>query len=444
MVQSKQLVWSLALLLFACSSEEDANGNPDKTGGSSGSGGSATNAGSGGSNASGTGNDAGTGTDAGRGGAGKAGSSNTAGTGGKSGGGDGGKAGSSSSAGNNNAGGPAHVVRGCTDDSDQPAEVGVWEDITPEPLRGKQYAGGTPLVHPADPAIVYISSGDGGGLFKSTDCGATWVHVNTGVNGDQMDRGRLWSMVMDPIEPDTIYSVNGYGALSLWKTTNGGVDWTDLFPPGSEVANTAVGNFASIVAMDPTDHLHLVVAFHNGCQGDWGPNCQAETLDGGDNWRLLKAPTSGEGSGVVIINKTTWVAGAFEGLYRTGDSGETWDLVINATAPHYQMYTSPDGRYFIGTQSGVITSSGDGAEWELLPNSGDKLMGITGSATRMWASQQFGGKYFTAPVDDPVNWEQLPERADTQWGAYLMAYDPDHHILYGSEMGDGFWRMVTE
>jgi photosystem II stability/assembly factor-like uncharacterized protein len=332
-----------------------------------------------------------------------------------------------------------HTVGAC----DALGKVNEWENVSPPAIVGKQYGGGAVLVNPQDTRTVYLGSGDGGGLFKSTNCGATWAHVNTGQNGSKLDGGRMWSMVIDPVDPNILFSVNGYGALSLWKSTNGGVDWQDLFPPDSEVAKTADANFASIVSMDPTNHLHLVLAFHNGCKGAYAPTCQTFSYDGGATWKLVKSPVAGEGVGVIVIGPQTWVSGAYEGLFRTSDDGVTWSKVSTQQSCHYLMQIDKNGKYYVGCSGGVITSSGDASVWTLIPNSGDHLQGIASDGKTIFASQQFApGKYFSAPESDPTHWAEIPNDGG-KWGAYYMAGDPDHHVIYGSEMGDGLWRMVT-
>ena len=50
------------------------------------------------------------------------------------------------------------------------------------------------------------------GLWKSSDQGKTWVKVNTGKNGALLDTGRLWSLVIDPVNPKVLYTTAGYGA----------------------------------------------------------------------------------------------------------------------------------------------------------------------------------------------------------------------------------------
>jgi hypothetical protein len=395
----------------------------------------------------GTGPSGGAGAGGGTSSVGGAGAKGGAGGSGGSAGGISGGAGSAGAGGSGGSMGLPHTVGSCTG----LAPVGQWESITPpgvllDKLNGQEiYGTQSVLVNPQQPTIVYVGA-DKQGVFKSTDCGASWTKVNTGRNGATLGSGAQWSMAMDPVDPQVIYAVNGYGReLGLWKTTNGGVDWDQLFPPESEVAKTVDYNFTSIVAMDPTDHRHLVVSFHSPCKGAYAPGCQAESKDSGATWRLFKGPGGSEGGGPIVLGPTTWLYGAplDASLYRTADSGATWQKVAGQGA-HYQSYRAKDGTYYIGTGQGIIKSS-DGAAWSLIPNSSGQLTGIAGDGQSIFVSSQFGGKYYSAPEATATGWKEIatPGRPNTGWGAYWMAYDPDHHILYATQQKGGLWRVVT-
>jgi hypothetical protein len=249
-------------------------------------------------------------------------------------------------------------------------------------------------------------------------------------------------MAIDPVDPEVLYVIEGYGDGGLWKTTNGGVDWINTTPSDSNVGQTANGNFTSIVGMDVTDHLHLLLAFHSGCSGAYAPNCQAETKDGGATWRLLKAPAAGEGVGVIVLGPTTWVSGAWGAMWETTDSGGTWNTVSTANA-HWQLYHSPSGAFYIGTQSGILKST-DGKTWNLIPGFNQPVQGITGDGTNIFAGQQWGSRLFKIPESNPAGFTELPPTDGNSDGPYFMSYDPDHHIVYASEFQHGHWRMVTQ
>ena len=290
---------ALALSLIGCGSSSEAPNDDGTQSSVAGSDGTGTDPGAGGSATSGSGGSAVVAPGSG----GSAGSNATGGGAGTAAHGTGGAGGTAGMGGGSSvdAGGP-HVVMACPTVGGAPGKVGVWEKITPASIIAKgDTPGGAVLVNPKDTRIVYVGSANGTGLWKSTDCGATFVHINTGKNGSHIDSGRIWDMVIDPVDPEILYVIEGYGDGGLWKTTNGGVDWENTTPIGSEVAKTANGNFTSIVGMDITDHLHLVLAFHSGCGGAYAPNCQAETKDGGATWRLFKEPIAGEGVGVIVL-----------------------------------------------------------------------------------------------------------------------------------------------
>jgi hypothetical protein len=338
-----------------------------------------------------------------------------------------------------NDGGPPHLVEACPSGNSAPGAIGAWEDITPPPLKtSKAYTPtGAILVNPKDTRVVYAGS-EGSGLFKSTDCGASFVHVSTGTNSSSISSGRMWDMVIDPVEPDTLYTVEGYGAGGLWKTTNAGVDWVNTTPDGSDVAKTANGNFTSIVGMDVTNHLHLVVAFHSGCGGAYGPNCQAETTDGGKTWRLFKAPIAGEGVGVIVLGPKTWLSSGYQEVQETTDGGTTWKKVASVSA-HWQLYQSPKtSSFFIGSQQGIIKSD-NGTDWALLPGFSQQVQGITGDGTDIFAGQQWGTKAFKIPEASSASFAELPSKPSL----YFLSYDLDHNLLYGSDMHQQ-WRLRTK
>src|SRR5450432_616987 len=134
---------------------------------------------------------------------------------------------------------PVHVVRSCSGLAG--AGVGQWENITPlpngiVPMSSTIDATGTLWVGAYARSSTFPSSG---GIFKSTDCGASWVHVNTGVNGPEIDRSAIWSMAIDldaGAEP-VLYVIGMTGPNGLLKSTNGGVDWVQRFPAGDMVSH---------------------------------------------------------------------------------------------------------------------------------------------------------------------------------------------------------------
>jgi hypothetical protein len=225
---------------------------------------------------------------------------------------------------------------------------------------------------------------------------------------------------------------------SLFKSTNGGVDWRSLFPAGSEVANTVEYNFFQELSLDPLDQDHIVTTFHANCKGQYGPQCMAESKDGGNTWRLLKGPMSGwtEGSAPTIIGGANWILGTFQnGMYVTTDSGASWTKV--GPGCNHDFFVASDGRYYAGGDYG-INRGRSALNWELIPSSPHG--NVYGDKVRLFVSNS-DNNYYTSPDTDGVNWTKLATPKPMKTAYY--GYDPDHHVLYMANMKDGLWRMVT-
>ena len=373
-----------------------------------------------------------------------AGGTNTGGTGGTS-SGTGGTAGGVDVIPENPAPEP-HTVAKC----DGLPDVGQWEKVGPDDGSSAEPLTVFAAVSPTHSGVVYTSVGSWEGtraFYRSTDCGETWTKAGEGRNAMAISSGFLWSMAVDSTNGNVIFGVNGYGGPpSLFKTIDGGDNWSLLFQAGSEAAAATTGNFVQGVAMDPTNSRHLFVTFHDNCVGDYAPMCLAESTDAGLTWRVFKGPTDGweEGASPIVLNETDLLyAAPFDGLYLTTDNGDSWNKVSDSG--YGQIYQTEDGRMFLGSNNGVQLSEDDGHTWTLIPNS-PKASGIIGDGTTIYACFQndFGGKpFYSAPEADPSTWTNVETPSMSQ-GAPFLSYDADHHVLDGGAYKAGLWRLVTK
>jgi hypothetical protein len=441
----------LGLLLVGCSATPD---NPEVSGDapSSGSSGDTTVMGARGSSAAGTtsggmnGSGSGSGGSAGAGGIGGAGGSAAHGAvidGGKSGGGV-------SDAGAGEA--APHVVVPCAS-----AQVGVWENITPPGVLAdsnfkaqKGFGTNAFLIDGSNSANITLGT-DHIGIYRTTDCGATWTKINTGQNGTALDGGTQWSMAIDPVDPKVMYAVSGYGTMGLFKTTNGGIDWKQTLAP--EFAHVFVyDGFTAQVRVDPTEHQHVVITPHFTCQAGHSETCFLETVDGGTTWTVVEnAPSSGEGARITLVDHDTWFSGlGFGGLYRTGNAGKTWTRLTSDQSYAYEVFHRPGGKYYLPTAFGLAQSN-DGITWTTPANSPGAQV-VTTSPTRIYAATggwcvgshtELINPITSAPIDNAATWT-IDKSYSNHWSSGDLQYDADHHMLYTSNCLGGFWRVRTE
>ncbi len=197
---------------------------------------------------------------------------------------------------------------------------------------------------PADAAVLYAGAADGG-VWKSTDGGASWRPPS-----DSMPTTSTGAIALDPTRSGTIYVGTGeanfanhsrYG-LGLLKSVDGGGSWTLL--GGPEFA----GRCFSRIAVHPVNPQILYAAI---------------TPAGG-------FPERAAARGHPLAD------GAI-GVFRSSDGGTTWsqlggglpaqaatDLVLNPANPS-TLYAAI-GRIFGSPDNGVYRSTDGGATWSRL------------------------------------------------------------------------------
>jgi photosystem II stability/assembly factor-like uncharacterized protein len=354
--------------------------------------------------------------------------------------GTGGAGGSNPSGSTGGAGGSVTVIPGACDGL---GAIDHFEDITP-PGADLSNAGITSVqLDPVHPGTLFVGT-DHRGLFKSTNCGATWSKVNTGKNAGILDSGTLWYTAIDWHDPNVLYAASLYGSdTMLYQSTNGGADWHSTMPQGSNVANTV--DFFQEGSIDPTNHSHVVVSFHDKCKGMY-PMCMAESHDSGATWRLLKGPTDGwtEDARPIVIDEQKWLYIAVEGgVYYTANSGDSWEKL--APGGGSRIYHAKDGTYYLSSLYGTWRSP-DAHNWTSIMGSPNGC-GIVGDGKRIFLGARYLDKdhpqgYFVSSEDDGNNWKPYPSPNMTT-GSITLVYDSFHRVMYSANTSAGLFRIVT-
>lgn len=185
------------------------------------------------------------------------------------------------------------------------ATSGIWKTVnagtTWEPIFDDQpvVSIGDLAVSRSDPDIIFVGTGEangrnsspwGGGVYKSTDAGASWKF--TGLK----DTHHIGRVLIDPNDPDIVY-VAAVGHLwatnperGVFKSTDGGATWEKVLFISNETGVTDL-------VMDPADSRRLVAAAYER---------QRDAFSGGNPVKM-----TGPGSGIYI----------------TDDAGATWRRV---------------------------------------------------------------------------------------------------------------------
>ncbi len=296
-----------------------------------------------------------------------------------------------------------------------------WVSIGPRPISSEYWSGegnasgrvAGVAPHPTDPNTAYIAAASGG-VWKTTNGGTSWTPMSDGLS--TLNSGAI---VVHPADPNMVLlgtgeqptESNGDG---IFRSLDGGVTWT-------RIGTTAqVGLQIAEIAVHPTNTNIIHVAGSRG---------YVRTTDGGATWSQRLSGTcnsvrintsspntlligrSGQGvyrttdGGTVVTRLSSGVpitgisdvhvtmgdsnplvayaailssAGGLRGLYKTADGGTTWvqkTATPNFCSPQcwYDIYvecdpTNPDVVYCGGVDpryatAGVIKSVNGGDSW---------------------------------------------------------------------------------
>ncbi len=204
---------------------------------------------------------------------------------------------------------------------------------------------GAMAVAPSDPNILYVGSGEadmreditqGDGMYKSTDAGKTWTHIGL------TDTQQIGRVLVDPHDPNIVFVAalgHPYGAnveRGVFRSTDGGKTWAKVLYKDE---NTG----AIDLAFDPQDSKIIYASLWQTRRPPWnvyppsnGPGSGLyKSTDGGTTWQPIENGIPKEGLGRIGIavattdrNRVYAIVDAKQGgLYRSDDGGATWKLM---------------------------------------------------------------------------------------------------------------------
>ena len=195
--------------------------------------------------------------------------------------------------------------------------------------------------------------------------------------------GRVSALAVDPTNANIVYAGGADGGV--WKTTNGGSNWTPL--TDGEVS-LAIGS----IAIDPSNHNIIYVGTgedNNNLDGYAGAGI-LKSIDGGTTWTHLPGPflgplgstTGGASIGSLAVHPTNGqillagvaFAGSNGGIYRSTNGGTTWTKITSGlfNLPGTGVVFDPTngnnvfaalGYVFGNANNGVYKSTNAGLTW---------------------------------------------------------------------------------
>ncbi len=119
-------------------------------------------------------------------------------------------------------------------------------------------------IDPVNTNTIY--AGTENGVFKSTNGGASWTAINSGITYSYT----IYSLAIDPVNTNTIYAGTENG---VFKSTNGGASWT-------AINSGIIGPHIRSLAIDPKTTNTIYAGTVNGV---------FKSTDGGASWTAINS-----------------------------------------------------------------------------------------------------------------------------------------------------------
>ncbi len=308
------------------------------------------------------------------------------------------------------------------------------------------------------------------GIYRSDSGGLRW----SGMPSIPPDSRRTHQLLQDPVNTNTYYAATAHG---LWKSIDGGRNWKQSNP------YPYIVNYAAIDPTNPktvylaTDRSGLLKSDDGGVtfaainqgfvnrnisrlisedpiyvtstyEGDFGGIFT--TIDQGKSWILNANQKSLLGKNVITLavapeNSTILIAGTYDGLLRSADSGKTWqspgavkgaNTLAGKVNDVFFSHLNP-GTVYAATNQGLYISSDSGLSWEKNPT--DELstailkFAMSSADNRMMMLSTAKGVMLS--TDSGNTWNALQVGDDTLVYDFAFSGSPQSRIFIASSRG---------
>jgi len=196
---------------------------------------------------------------------------------------------------------------------------------------------------------AYMSGGPGTGLYRSNDSGETWTELTAGLPKSNM--GKI-GLAVSPINPDVIYAAIELDRRSggVYKSTDRGATWKKQ---SDAVAGATGPHYYQELYASPHyyDMLYLV------------DNHMQYSTDGGKTFqRLNNAHKHGDNHSVAFkpSDPDYLLVGTDGGLYESFDLGDNWRYMQNLPVTQFYKLAVDDAEPFYNIYGGTQDNSTEG------------------------------------------------------------------------------------
>lgn len=281
--------------------------------------------------------------------------------------------------------------------------------------------------------VILIGLASSGGVRRSIDGGENWETV--GINS-----GFLKGVATSAAAPDKFVIAGSDFSSSALMSSNGGEDWTAIGPVPQGSDDTGYDVYMS------DDNSDLILLLHD--DGIY------KTVDGGENWDLV-CSNGGPGGEFVEYNGDIYACIWAEGVFVSSDEGDNWTSIPDAGVENFWQAAGSSSAGVLMGYWGGINRSADGTNWQFstegISQGFTHALAYYEDRGELWAGNEGAGIFCS--YDGGETWERKCNGLNSLW---IYDFAPkshyDHSVnrmlaatasgLYASDDNGDSWYLV--
>jgi hypothetical protein len=296
-------------------------------------------------------------------------------------------------------------------------------------------------IDPSDPQVLY-SGTYRGGIWKSADGGSSWHPANQGIQADAI----VYSIAIDPQKPQRLYAATrGPHALDrpwagvVYRSDDGGANWTVSL---ASLGGVDYQDWVYALEINPTRPNIIFGATH-----EHGP---IRSMDNGKTWKVLTNGITNKSTRAIVIDpRADYVDYVYTGVwtkagvFRSNDGGGTWELSSDgiAGANIYGMSINPFApkTIFAATYNmGVMKTSNGANSWTYsgLKSDGIATVRVNPTNGQIVFSGTAGNGLFVS-ADGGANWSHSQVNLKASDVSNLIVSEDNSQVYYAGLNGGG-------
>lgn len=282
---------------------------------------------------------------------------------------------------------------------------------------------------------TYVGGGPESGVYKTTDGGANWTELTNGLPKNKLGRVGL---AVSPVNSDYVYAIAEAkdGKHGFYRSTDQGASFQKMS------SYKTSGNYYQEIYCDPKD-VNKVFAMDTWLH---------HTEDGGKTFKRTGERNKHVDNHCIWIdpmNTNHWLVGCDGGLYETWDHANRWQykpnlpitqfykVAVDNAEPFYNIYGGTQDNNSQGGPSRTLNNAGiTNADW-FITNGGDGFESAIDPVNPniVYAQAQYGWIVrYDKSTGEKIGIQPMPQKGEKafrwNWDAPLLISPHDHKTLY--------------